>query len=173
MFKRRWLWIISFVLIVCTGWYAYRWLNSLYEIPTDAEQMILYSLYSMDGGDYEVGMEPPTIEKVDRHPVLGKVEIVDQDLRKRIMAALIKGKIEHNHGPRPACFFPRHAIHIVSTGRTIDYVICYECESIEIIEGNRKGGTATTKASLAILNKTLNDAGVPLSPYYSDTKKRK
>lgn len=173
MFKRRWPWIIAIILIVFVGCYFYFWLYRIYDIPTDPEQMTLYSLYSIDGGDYETGNAPKTTEKIDGHPILGKVEIVDHSLRKEIMAALQQGRAEHSKGRTPMCFYPRHALRIVASGRFIDYIICYQCQSILIIEANRRGGTATTDASLAILNKTLTDAGVTLAPYYFDEKKRK
>lgn len=165
--------VVTIVLMGIAGYFFYSWLNRIYDLPTDPEQMILYSLYSLDGGDYESGGRPITTETIDRHPVLGKIEIVDRELRQKIMSALQQGRDEHHRGPTPACFYPRHAIHILAAGRTIDYIICYQCETIEIIEGNRKAGTRTTNASLAVLNNTLKDAGVPLAPYYSDEKKRK
>ena len=162
-FKRRWPWIILILMTVFVGWSFYLSFYRIYNIPTNPEQLTLYSLYSIDGGDYDNETKPVTTEEFDGCPVLGKVAVTDRHLKQTIMAALRQG-IAEDKGLRPKCFYPRHGIRIVFGSRTIDYLICYQCYSIVITEGSQKAGRGTSDVSKSLLNKTLQDAGVTLPP---------
>lgn len=92
------------------------------------------TLYSVDGRDFEPGQEPKVDEKFHGYPVLGKVEITETAKRREIAEALKDG-MALSDGKMAKCFWPRHAIRTVTRGRTIDYVICFECYQVKITTG--------------------------------------
>lgn len=126
-------------------------------------------LYSIDGRDFPPGKEPITEEKFHRYPVLGKVEIKDPDKRKAIITALKKGISESGDGAMADCFWPRHAIKLTENGKTIDYVICFECSRIYIYSGGSIERKPTTSKPQSVFNKHLQDANVPLTPGMVET----
>jgi hypothetical protein len=121
------------------------------------------TLYSIDGRDFESGQEPKTEEKFYGYPVLGKVEITDADKRQEIVAALQQGLAQSDR-KLAACFWPRHALRAVERGRTIDYVICFECYQLEAHEGGSKRVKPVTREPQAVFNKYLKEEGIPLAP---------
>jgi hypothetical protein len=132
-----------------------------YSVPDHPEQIILYSI---DGNDYDdLDQRPKTDETLHRYPVLGKVEITDPDDRKEIITALKAA----GAGPMPLCFWPRHAVRVVEKGRTMDYLICFECRLIEWHYGGSSAavilGQGTGKPFRAIPNARLKAAGVALA----------
>ena len=127
------------------------------------------TLYSIDGRHFEPGKEPKVEEKFHGYPVLGKVEVTDPDRRKEIIAALNEGRARSN-GTMAKCFLPRHAIRAVEKGRTVDYVICFECYQLEVHDGNSKRVKATTRDPQQVFNRHLRQAGVRLAPGMTDDK---
>jgi hypothetical protein len=126
-----------------------------------SEQLILYSI---DGGDYEPGQAPKTDEIFHGYPVLGKVDITDTAKRKEVVAALRKG-LANSDGKTSRCFSPRHAIRAVAKGgRTIDYVVCFQCDKVEAYDGDSKTVLPVTREPQRVFNKHLSEAGVPLAP---------
>jgi hypothetical protein len=121
------------------------------------------TLYSIDGRDFEPGKQPKVDEKFHGYPVLGKVEITDAGKRKEIIAALKEG-LAHDDGSIAACFWPRHAIRVVDKGRTIDYVICFQCYQVQAYDGNAKSVKPVTREPQPVLNRHLKEAGIPLAP---------
>lgn len=131
--------------------------------PGYPEQMVLYSI---DGRDFPPGEGPQyeSNEKFHGYPVLGKVEIEDVAKRKELMSALRKG-IADNDGAAAKCFWPRHAIRAVENGKTIDYVVCFECLQIHIFQEETMTSELTTSEPRSIFNKTLEAADIPVIPW--------
>lgn len=128
------------------------------------------TLYSIDGRDFEPGQRPKATEAFKGYPVLGKVEVTDPDKRKEITESLKKG-LAKSDGKMAKCFWPRHAIRVVEKGRTIDYVICFECYQLETYKEDAKTVKPITKEPQQVLNRHLTDAGVPLAPGMKDGDK--
>lgn len=127
----------------------------------NAEQFELFSLdppYPNDA-PFETGV--PTFH---RWKVLGKVEIADRNTRQRIVAALRKGVAEMNIKSVPGCFSPRHGIRAIRGGKSIDFVICFECWQVEMYAGEQHlTGFLTTGSPQPVFDAALKDAGVPLA----------
>jgi hypothetical protein len=122
-----------------------------------------FTLYSVDGREFAPGKEPKAEEKFHGHPVLGKVEVVDPDRRKEIVAALREGLASWDATPSK-CFVPRHAIRAVARGRTVDYVICFECSQLEVHDGGSRSVKTVGREPQEVFNRHLREAGVPLAP---------
>jgi hypothetical protein len=96
-------------------------------------------------------------------PVLGKVDITALDARKDLTAAL-NDAIAKSDGSVAKCFEPRHAIRAVVNGRTIDYLICFECMQVMIDAGGLQKYVPITRDARETFNRYLTDAGIPLAP---------
>ena len=131
-----------------------------------AESFDLYSLDPMRGkGDKvpEGGFQG--------YKVLGKTTVKDADTRKKLVAALEKG-IAQNKGEAAGCFNPRHGIRVTHESNTYDLVICFECFSAEVYDGDKKDGSfLLTISPQPVFNKVLTDAKVPLPKESTDKDK--
>lgn len=105
-----------------------------YPVPAlqGAEQFTIYALEPHDGDSSAGG------STFHGNVILSQVEIKDAQTRAKISDIVNQGV--RMGGQRARCFNPRHGVHSVQAGRTIDFVICYECSTIQIIDN---GNTTT------------------------------
>jgi len=76
--------------------------------------------------------------------VLGEAELADVADGDYLLALLELG-IEGSDGRVAGCFNPRHGLRVEKDGRTTDFVICFECFSMEVHEdGAATGGHETS-----------------------------
>src|ERR1700722_14232822 len=100
------------------------------KIPTAARTILdkaeSFELYSIDP------VKPDKKPKDDflGWKVLGKTAVKDADVRKKLIEALAAGAAE-NKGEVADCFNPRHGIRAKFDGKTVDLVICFECNQVE------------------------------------------
>jgi hypothetical protein len=129
-------------------------------LVTQPEQL---TLYSIDGREFEPGEAPKTEETFHGYPVLGKIVVTDPAKRAELMTALKKGLAD---GPEDVadCFWPRHAIQTVDKGRTVDYIICFECLQMEIHGKQVERAIATTIEPERLFNRHLRAASIPIAP---------
>jgi hypothetical protein len=116
-------------------------------------------LYSLDPSRSD---EKP---KDDFHgwKVLGKTTVKSADTLKTLVAALKKGVAE-NEGIVAGCFNPRHGIRVTHDGKTVDFVICFECYQVAVyVDGKREKGFLVTRSPQPAFDKVLKDVGVPLA----------
>lgn len=118
-------------------------------------------LFSIDGRD---DRRTSADEELFRgYPVLGKINVKDPADRRKIMAAVAKG-IARSDGTMAKCFWPRHAIHAEKNGKSVDYVICFECLQLSINRDDDGRMVPTTREPAAVLNPYLTKAGIPIAP---------
>jgi hypothetical protein len=68
------------------------------------------------------------------HPVLKRV-VATAD-RTRILSALTESM---RGAPEPArCFIPRHALRVQTSGRTYDYLLCFECGRMRLLTDGKQ-----------------------------------
>ena len=82
----------------------------------------------------------PSIEKLKDGfhgwKVLGKTAVKDAEVRKKLVAAFKKG-VADNDGMAAFCFNPRHGIRAIHDGKTVDFVICFECFQVQSYVGDK------------------------------------
>jgi hypothetical protein len=61
------------------------------------------------------------------------------------------------------CFNPRVALRILSQGHTFDFLLCYECQELDVYEDGKIMVSLGASGSPKILNSILAAAHVPLS----------
>lgn len=123
------------------------------------------TLFSIDGRDEDRRGEIKAKESFHGYPVLGKVEITDPEQRERVIAALKDGIAQGKSMAMAKCFWPRHGLRAVENGKTVDYVICFECSRFEEFLGEKKlrHEPINSKAQ-STFDKPLQGAGVPIAP---------
>lgn len=166
MRRMKLLALLLFLLAGLGMYLSWRYWDA-WSIPLNPDQL---TLYSIDGSDYPKESEPKTSEKIGRFPVLGKVEVSDPIVREQILSELRQGIVES--GTAAKCFWPRHAIRIVTKGRSIDYIVCFECSQILVKEGARSKIILTSEHARSYFNKVLEEAHIRLAPFHIDRAKK-
>ncbi len=127
----------------------------------DADRYELFSLYPylLRGPDLPVGNGD-----FHGHTILGSVLIADVKTRIELNDALRSG-IHASVGSEAACFNPRHGIR-VTRGKTVtDFLLCFECEQVEVWrDGTRIARMHTTGSPQAAFDRVLQNAHVSLAP---------
>src|SRR5438270_721857 len=93
--------------------------------------------------------------------VLGRTTVKDDATRKKLAADLATAA-ESSEGLAAACFNPRHGLRVTRNGKTVDFVICFECWQVKVYEGDKADGFLITDTPQPAFDKVLRDAGVTL-----------
>ena len=160
MFKRKWPWVVAVLLVAGVAFVGW-WFWDALHVPTEPEQLILYSI---DGRDHPHYQMPKTEEQFHRIPILGKIEITEPRQKREIMTALRKGIIQFSPGSEAKCFWPRHGMRTIESGKVTDYVICFECSQLHVHQGESRKWLGTSPRPQPVLDDILTTAGVPLAP---------
>jgi hypothetical protein len=130
--------------------------------PDAPDSLVLYSIDGEDP-DHEVSKYPESVERFHGYPVLGKTEIGDRDQRQEIVESVELG-ITSFDGYPAKCFWPRHGLRITQADKTIDYVICFECNQVKIFRGDEEEVLTTAASPQTLLNTVLQDANIEFAP---------
>ena len=87
------------------------------------DRMTLFTLNPVQVAD---GKLSPEAERLRNYGVLGKAEITDPTIRRRLVEAVYEGLKADGAGPAN-CFFPRHGLRFEKGEQTIEVLICFEC----------------------------------------------
>jgi hypothetical protein len=93
-------------------------------------------------------------------PNLGEAEITDPVEQKALLSALIEG-IKNNDGHGFLCFNPRHSLHIEDGAKSVDLLICFECEKI-LTDGYT---ISVSRAPEPVFDAALKRHGLPKSQH--------
>ena len=125
---------------------------------SNPEQLTLYSLHGQ-GHD----APPPTGEQFHGVQVLGKVDVTDAGRREELVAALKSGAAAP---PKftATCFLPRHGLRVIEAGKTVDFVVCFECFKFETYQGDSSELRNISREAQPAFDAVLTAAGVTLAP---------
>ena len=99
--------------------------------------------------------------------VLGRIDIPKSPQRDHLVQALHKALATAGYG-LAYCFDPRHAIRASVGAKTIDLLICFECDKILVHLPDRSSKTrpaqfiSTSDSAQPAFNAALKSAGIPL-----------
>jgi hypothetical protein len=132
------------------------------EIPKGAreafEKAAQFELYSLDPFK---GQQNEGDSSFHGWKVLGKTALKGANAQT-VREAVEKGRSDSD-GSVAKCFNPRHGLRFTVDQKTYDFVICYQCLSAEVYDGdNGLGQFLTTSGPAGTLNKILRAAKVPL-----------
>jgi hypothetical protein len=117
-----------------------------------------YELLSLDPRHYR---EPPP-DNFHRWKVLGRTSVTDPATRKKLNRALRIGA--WGAGMPYMCFNPRHGIHVIQAGKSVDLVVCFECRQARAFDGAQPTeGFGVSGSPQPDFDEVLRNAGVPLA----------
>jgi hypothetical protein len=148
---------------VVGGPYKVTYLLMPNEIPKDArlalEQADSFELFSLSPDR----PEKPLKDGFQGWKILGKTSVKDKEVRKKLVTAFEQG-IEQMDGLPAACFNPRHGLRVTRKGKTVDYVVCFECLQVAVCDGeDHKAPLRINASPEPLFDRILRDAGVPLA----------
>ena len=97
--------------------------------------------------------------------VLGSTQLTDRLERSKIIQMFQKG-VDESGDAAASCFIPRHGIRVVANGKTVDFVICFQCFRVEWFEDDqhRQAEILIARSPEPAFDRALKQAGVPLAP---------
>jgi hypothetical protein len=124
-----------------------------------------FTLYSLEP-DQNAAASPNTpsaTESFHGYPVLGKTEVKDAVVRRKLVAAFNHGVHDHD-GSAAACFLPHHGIRVQKGKDIVDLVICFQCAQVKMFNNGEPLETLLISTSpRAAFNDVLDRARVPVS----------
>lgn len=130
-----------------------------------ADKVVLYSI--------DPTGSRATTGAIAGYGVLGKTEIKDAHTRSKLALALA-GALDKNAGAK--CFDPRHVLRATSGETTVDFVICFECQQMQIWTGSVMRTEFMNGTPGGLFDGLLQDARIPLAPKHGpkdkDSKKK-
>jgi hypothetical protein len=135
------------------------------QLPDDPDQLILFSLDGKpaEGERARAERVREGREMLHEFSVLGRVEIVDPEMRRKLISSV---NADIRRGAVPSkCFFARHALQIIKNGKTMDILICFECNNYGIYEGEFRRGMMQPigESSKPLFNAILSEAQIQLA----------
>ncbi len=132
-----------------------------------------FHLYSLNPMHVDTGLVIPptpqeatnlvrTLELFHGYEVLGRAEVINLRQRKELVETFKLG-ISEGKGPPPMCFNPRHGIRATKNGVTVDFVICFECFTVN----ERMQSVRTLRITAApgdVFNNALKRFNLELAP---------
>lgn len=111
---------------------------------------------------------PATPDLFHGFRVLGQTVVSDDRTRRELNRALRKGA-KSIFANLPRCFNPRHGIRVTRAGTTTDFLICFECEQVQVWSGDQRVAEWMTDSSpQPTFDHVLQQAGVPLASWPSE-----
>jgi hypothetical protein len=156
--------LVSVVLLGFVTVYTFR-SYSYYSIPSNARQclfnpseMILYSIDPTHGFK-------PTKNELAFHSfkILGSLPIDDANT-KLAFANEVKRIVFIFDPLRSMCFNPRHAIRVANEKESYDFLICFECDIMEVYQDEKTIATVNINGTSNLFNELLEKAKIPLAP---------
>lgn len=130
-----------------------------------ASQVILSSLEPWANSDIKTGSRS--------HKILGQVELSGPGAAKAIAAfqSAVGSQVhcsgffwkECSAGGAELCFNPRHQLSVMANGQKFDFLLCYQCHRMEILQNGRLIGALIVTGSPKVLNGLLTAAKIPLA----------
>ena len=120
-------------------------------------------LYSLDPGprQHDESIQSETV--FHGYDILGRADIPDADERRALVRALARGARESD-GSIGACFNPRHGLHVEQSGRSVDFVICFECLQVHAHGFQLGDGFLTSASPQATFDDSLRHHQLALAP---------
>lgn len=132
----------------------------------DADAMTVHALHPyeheyMDGGEFADQAE--TVERFCEQPILGTATVDDAATRDLLLRLVERG-IAASDGSVAACFDPRHGISVEKDGVTTDFLICFECLSMDVfVDGVEGKGHLTSNAVEPDVSAIFGDLGLTIA----------
>lgn len=130
-------------------------------LPKEAAQALRApekaTLYSLEPGD----RVRPGDDSFARWKAYGHVELNAEQMAPA--AHVFQDAVTQWGGSSASCFEPRHALRVSSAGHVYEFIICFECQSMNVIKDHEWYTSVGASGSTELLNAILRAAGIQLS----------
>src|SRR5215471_5786878 len=116
--------LLLLVLVVCVD-------HVPSSVMSELEHADQYELLSLDPQYHRT----PPEDSFHGWRVLGRTSVTDPESRKSLNRALRFGAWEAGLAYR--CFNPRHGVHLLKNGKSVDLVICFQCRYTRVFYGTQ------------------------------------
>jgi hypothetical protein len=164
--KKGFFLLFTLAVVLCTGlslwerWEQNKRVHTALPAATDivldkSEKFFLYSLQ----GECLPATDMKTMHNFHGYPILGQTRVRVTPQRADLLAALRKGL-----GKKSAatCFNPHHGIRAVRGTQTVDLIISFGSEQMEIYDNRGMHQISVSAPGQGVFNRVLSDADVPL-----------
>jgi hypothetical protein len=149
---------IALILLLLSSWvYA----AERVKLPVDAAEALrstaqveIYSLEPLSRPD-------ETVEALYGYEVLGKATLPPE--ASRVALAEFEAAVPRWDGLVAYCFDPRHALRVVHNGETFDFVLCFDCNGLEVYKNGKYLVKVGIAGSPKVLNELMEGVGLALS----------
>jgi hypothetical protein len=94
--------------------------------------------------------------------ILGQTALAEKP--QAAAEAALREAFKNWDGLFAACFNPRHGIRVKSGDAVFDFVICFECQSVLVLKGEKRAGSFGITGNPGVLDALLKAAGIALPP---------
>jgi len=151
------------LLVACAGSAFASPANTL---PPDADKA-LHSATQVELYSLEPWFDDDTKEtKWHELVLLGRATLTAEKAKAAV--AQIDAALKAGAGKSAACVEPRQGLSVESAGHRYDFLLSYDCHSLEVYVDDKKAATLAAGGSPAGINKLLAQAKLPLSKSASD-----
>jgi hypothetical protein len=97
--------------------------------------------------------------------VLGTATVADKGLRRKLAGAIASAVAESTVYDVGFNYGPRYGLRATSGGKTVEMVICFNCQQVAVYVGGKLTKECATKRTpLKLLDRILSDAAIPVPP---------
>ncbi len=97
----------------------------------------------------------PFIGHFHDYEILADISVREVEDRKSLISAFYQS-IEENDGMAADCFNPRHGIRVTQAGKSVDFLICFECYQFKAFNGKEKVGGLLMDSAAPVFNRFFN-----------------
>lgn len=121
-------------------------------------------LYSLDPGQLVHNEAIQTQTVFHGYDILGRADITDVNEQRALIRALASGVRESDGHTAILCFNPRHGLHVEENGKSVDFVICFECLQVHAHGFELGDSFLITDAPRPTFDDSLQRHQIPLAP---------
>ncbi len=126
-----------------------------------SEHFTLYSLQPYENPEAQsVSKALQNNPRFHNFPIIGQTSIDDKKTRQQLLDALYKGA---DNDRQMACFDPHHGIRATKGLQTMDLVICFTCNTLQVSGNVTTGNLYITSAPRDTFDHVLQEHQVPLA----------
>ena len=100
---------------------------------------------------------------IGRYPILAEASVDNREEIDLLAISLTEG-IRNAPAIYMLCFTPRHAIRYTLNGRTTEFLICFECFKVQIIENGESTEFKVTRVPETIWDRVFAKYNLPKAP---------
>ena len=152
--------VLGIGLALLFWWGRQRRINAAFppEVKLTLDKCDKFYLYSLQS-ERLPQTDLKTMPNFHGYPILGQTRVRPTPQRADLLAALRDGLGKNSNC---ACFAPHYGVRVVRGNQTVDLLISFECEQMEIYGARGLHRISVSSSATSVFNHTLAEYDVPL-----------